>query len=246
MKNIGLVSISFRNRTAEEIIEAVKNAGLNAIEWGGDVHVPHGNVSRAEEIRALCENAGIFIPEYGSYYFIRESDPTLWEDVRNSARALGAPLIRVWGGKKSSDSLTTAEYDALVADAQRICDAAPDRTICLECHGSSITDEYHMTLQFLHDVSRQNLKMFWQPNQFRCFSYNIDALEALLPHICSVHVFSWEREKHFPLAQGRNEWAEYIKRLSTRGDIHYMLEFMHDGRIESLNETAKELKEWLK
>ena len=246
MKNIGLVSISFRNRTAEEIIQAVKEAGLNAIEWGGDVHVPHGNISRAREIKALCKNAGISIPEYGSYYFIGESEPALWESVLASARALDAPMIRVWGGKKSSDVLTCAEYDALVFDAQRICDASPDHTLCLECHGSSITDEYHTALQFLHDVSRKNLKMFWQPNQFRCFAYNIDALEALLPYIGSVHVFSWQREKHFPLAQGRNDWAEYLKRLTTRDDVHYMLEFMHDGRIESLNETAHELKEWLK
>lgn len=246
MKNIGLVSISFRNHTAEEIIGAVKEAGLNAVEWGGDLHVPHGNVSRAEEVKALCQNAGISIPEYGSYYFIGESEPALWESVLASARALDAPVIRIWGGKKSSDSLTTAEYSALVADAQRICDTAPDRTLCLECHGSSITDEYHMALQFLHDVSRQNLKMFWQPNQFRCFSYNIDALEALLPYIYSVHVFSWAREQHFPLAQGKKEWTEYLKCLSTRENIYYMLEFMHDGRIESLNETAQELKEWLK
>lgn len=246
MKNIGLVSISFRNRTAEEIIQAVKEAGLSAIEWGGDVHVPHGNVSRAEEVKALCKNADISIPEYGSYYFIGESEPELWENALASARALDTPLIRVLGGKKSSDSLTIAEYDALIADAQRICDMAPDRTLCLECHGSSITDEYHMTLQFLQDVSRKNLKMFWQPNQFRCFAYNIDALEALLPYIRSVHVFSWKREQHFPLAQGKKEWAEYIKRLNTKSNIHYMLEFMHDGRIESLSETAKELKEWLK
>lgn len=69
MKNIGLVSISFRNRTAEEIIEAVKNAGLNAIEWGGDVHVPHGNVSRARG------NTGVMRKRW--YFPFPNTDPTI-------------------------------------------------------------------------------------------------------------------------------------------------------------------------
>lgn len=245
-KNIGLVSVSFRNHTPDEIVRAVKNAGLSAIEWGGDIHVPHGNLERAKEIKALCDETEIAMPEYGSYYFLAQSNPELFNDIVQTAQILGSPLIRIWGGKKSSDTLTCAEYDALVSDAQRICDITPETTLCLECHGSSITDEYHMALQFLQDVHRKNLKMFWQPNQFRCFSYNMDALSALLPYICSVHVFSWQREKHFPLVDGKNEWKEYLRILKTKDDIHYMLEFMHDGRIESLKETAEELKEWLK
>ena len=39
----GLVSITFRKLTVEKIIELVKEAGLQGIEWGGDVHVPHDN-----------------------------------------------------------------------------------------------------------------------------------------------------------------------------------------------------------
>ena len=40
----GLCSVSFRKLTVEEIIAAVKDAGLDGIECGGDVHVPHGDV----------------------------------------------------------------------------------------------------------------------------------------------------------------------------------------------------------
>ena len=37
----------------------------------------------------------------------------------------------------------------------------------------------------------------------------------------------------------------YIELLSAN-DINYMLEFMHDDRIETLTETASTLKSWLK
>ena len=55
----GLVSISFRKHTPEEIVKACADAGLRYIEWGSDVHVPAGNEARAREVRALCASAGI-------------------------------------------------------------------------------------------------------------------------------------------------------------------------------------------
>jgi 3-dehydroshikimate dehydratase len=51
MIKTGLVSVSFRKFSPEKIIEMVKNAGLCAIEWGGDVHVPHGDVELARKVK---------------------------------------------------------------------------------------------------------------------------------------------------------------------------------------------------
>lgn len=244
MFHTGLVSISFRGNTPEELIQAAKETGITAIEWGSDVHVPAGDVACAQKVKAWCDEAGIALPEYGSYYFLGE-EPESFAGVLACARALGTSRIRIWGGKKCSDTLRTAEYAALVEDAQRICDMAPDMTVCLECHKNSVTDEYHTTLKFLRDADRKNLKMFWQPNQFRDLSYNLDALRALLPYVESVHVFSWDREQKFPLADMQEDWKQYLKILKNAGVENYMLEFMHDNALESLAETAKTLKNWL-
>ena len=54
MFHTGLVSISFRGNTAEELIQAAKETGITAIEWGSDVHVPAGDVQRAAQVKALC------------------------------------------------------------------------------------------------------------------------------------------------------------------------------------------------
>ena len=43
----GLVSVSFRPNSPEEILIAMQKAGLTCIEWGSDVHCPP---EKAEEI----------------------------------------------------------------------------------------------------------------------------------------------------------------------------------------------------
>ena len=45
----GLVSISFRKKEIKELIKAAKESGLEYIEWGGDVHIPMGNVRLARK-----------------------------------------------------------------------------------------------------------------------------------------------------------------------------------------------------
>ena len=246
MNRTGIVSISFRDKTPEEIICAAIASGLDSVEWGGDVHVPHGNKETAKRVRDLTESAGLAMPEYGSYYIIGTPEKVSFSDVLLSADTLGCEAIRVWPGMNCpSDSITNEQYRAFVEDARRICDEGKDHKICLECHPKSLTDEYHTAIQLIKDIDRENLLMFWQPNQFKPPSYNFDSLHALLPFIYSAHVFSWERDAHYPLEKGKDAWSEYINILSSR-EINYMLEFMHDNKIESLPEAARTLKGWLK
>lgn len=240
----GLVSISFRDRTPEEIAKYTAAAGLDGIEWGGDVHSPHGDTEVAATVRKITDGAGLIIPEYGSYYKIAASEPELFEKALASAKALGTGVIRVWAGAKASDNYKNDEYAAAVADAKRICALAGDITVALECHPKTLTDDYYTALAFIRDVDMPNLKMFWQPNQYRPLEYNLAAIKALLPYIVSVHVFSWVRNDKYPLAYGAEAWEKYIELLSGR-ELNYMLEFMHDGNIETLAETAATLKGWL-
>jgi sugar phosphate isomerase/epimerase len=246
MKNkTGIVSISFRKYTREEILAAASDAGLDAIEWGGDVHVPHGDLAIADEVAVKTKEAGLVTAEYGSYYSIGTSDAALFDDVLASARALGTSVIRVWPMMGVySDTLDNETYENAVADAKRICAMAPDMTIAFECHPRSLTEEYHTALQLLRDVNMPNLKMLWQPNQHRPLEYNLDAIKALLPYIVGVHVFSWKRKERLPLEEGEAQWREYISLLSEK-ELYYMLEFMHDDNIETLHHTADVLKSWL-
>ena len=86
----GLVSITFRQLSPGDIIDLVKKAGLDGIEWGGDIHVPHGDIAKAEEVYSLTRDAGLDIPAYGSYYKVGESEQEglAFNDVLISAAAL--------------------------------------------------------------------------------------------------------------------------------------------------------------
>lgn len=57
MYDLGLVSVSFRNHSAKEIIQAAKDAGLTCIEWGSDVHAPYDDKKSSEDWRTCRKNA---------------------------------------------------------------------------------------------------------------------------------------------------------------------------------------------
>ena len=53
----GLCSVTFRRCSAAEIVELATRAGLRCIEWGGDVHVPHGDL-RTAGVNRMRRNRG--------------------------------------------------------------------------------------------------------------------------------------------------------------------------------------------
>ena len=244
----GLVSISFRSLSPEEIIRIAKDAGLAAIEWGGDVHVPMGDVETAKKVGEMTRAAGLDIPEYGSYYRIGFSAPEDFAKVAACAHALNTPCIRVWAYNKNPDEIAPDTYQAIVQDARRICASVPDRLVCLECHNDTLTSNYQAALKFLRDVDCPNLQMFWQPNQYLSHEENLTACRALLPYIQRVHTFSWEGKERYPLARHASRWQEYMDILKDTPNPHMplMLEFMHDNQPQTLPETAKTLLEWIK
>ena len=77
MNKTGIVSISFRKYTKEEIASYAKASGLDCIEWGGDVHTPHGNVEEAEKTVEITHGCGLDVAEYGSYYVIGQNNKSM-------------------------------------------------------------------------------------------------------------------------------------------------------------------------
>ena len=63
---IGVASVTFRNKTISQVVEIAKNAGVEFIEWGGDVHIK--TLDDAILAKKLCDKNNIKISSYGSYY----------------------------------------------------------------------------------------------------------------------------------------------------------------------------------
>ena len=78
----GLVSITFRRLSPREIVKLVKKSGLEGIEWGGDVHVPHGDLSVAREVATMTQEEGLVVAAYGSYYRVGCEGRTMFQILK--------------------------------------------------------------------------------------------------------------------------------------------------------------------
>lgn len=249
MIKFGLVSVSFRPLSCEKIISLVKQSELDAIEWGGDIHVPHGDFEKAKYVARLMKDANIETSAYGSYYRAGTYGKNYKEEFNKAlqtAVCLGAPVIRIWAGTDSSNTISSAKREEITAECVEIADMAKEEgiSVAFECHRYTLTDDYKSSLRLIKEIDRENIQMFWQPNEGKDFEYNITALKHLLPYIKNVHVFNWPQPNvRLPLKDGSGEWKKYFEILRSDTKTHFCsLEFMPDDLSESLALEAKTMK----
>ena len=244
----GLCSITFRKLPPREIIAACVESGLQAIEWGGDIHCPHGDTAVAASLYQACNDAGIATPSYGSYF---RMDPVCAEPdfrrVLDSAHALGAKTIRVWAGARASVDMDPSYRSRLVDEVRRVASLAESAgcAIGLEYHRHTATDTNAGALRMLEDADHPAVRIYWQPREVTPVDERLEGLQNILPHLCHLHVFQWigtpiERR---PLLEAEAEWRLYAGVAATAGasDIFAHLEFVRDDSLESLREDAQAL-----
>ena len=249
----GLVSITFRKLSPAEIVALVRKAGLRGIEWGGDIHVPHGEIGRAREVRALTQEAGLRVAAYGSYYRAggSENSGLPFKRVLDTAVELGAPTIRVWPGGKGSADVSESERWAVIEDLRRIAEMAAKAgvTVSTEFHGGTLTDTNESANRLLVEVDHPNLFTCWQPHNGESTAECVDGLKGVRPRVSNIHVFHWwptSAERH-PLADGAARWAEFWRELKPLpGERFAMLEFVQNDAEESFLRDAATLREWLR
>lgn len=247
----GLVSISFRQKSWQEVLELCQQAGADAIEWGGDVHVPHGDVAIAEAVGKATREAGLKVSAYGSYYRMgfSRNEGLPFRDVVASARALGAPVIRVWAGKKGSAEFTPEEYQEMVTEAREISEFALSHGIrvALEFHRNTQTDSAEQTVRFLRDVDHSNLKTLWQPSIGLTEAQRLSELSSVMPWLEHLHVYFWEpTTERQALAEGRLRWLPFLKTVAVAGkSCPCLIEFVKEDKPEQFIEDIQALKQWI-
>jgi sugar phosphate isomerase/epimerase len=252
MIHSGLVSVTFRKLTPAEIVAAVKQAGLRGIEWGGDVHVPHGDLGTARHVRELTEQAGLEVAAYGSYYRVgqSESDGLPFERVLETALELGAPTIRVWPGTAASDATDDETRWKIVHELRRIADLAARAglTVALEYHAGTLTDTDDSASQLLVEVDHGNLYTLWQPHNGIDPAINLAGLEQVKTRVSNLHVFHWgatNRDRR-PLAEGEAVWTKYLAAITAQaGERYALLEFVAGDSLEAFQSDAAVLRRWL-
>ena len=248
----GLVSITFRALSPAQIVTLVRQTGLRGIEWGGDIHVPHGNSARAREVRELTQEAGLEVAAYGSYYRVGQSESVglSFASVLESAIELGAPTIRVWAGTVGSDTANSELRGHVAADLRRIATLASAAriSISLEFHNGTLTDTADSTTRLLEDVASPNLFTYWQPPLDRDTPGCVRDLRQILPKLTNVHVYHWRPAStdRLPLADGAERWRKFLEVADDAAcDRYAMLEFVERDAPECFLRDALTLKEWL-
>ena len=238
MNRAGLVSITFRKKTPREIVELMKRAGLSYVEWGGDVHVKPGAGSAAE-VRRMTEGEGLRTSAYGSYYRLEENEFEPWLD---EAEALGAPVIRVWAGRKGSADVDEAEREALIRTLNDCVRQAAERniTVSLEYHPNTLTDSRDSVRRLMKEST---VSFHWQPRWDWPEAERLAALNEVLPRLTCVHTFTWRHTEQgivrLPLSDGAEMWNRV---LPASANAPMLMEFVENDSDEALLRDAAWLR----
>ena len=246
MKNaytLGLVSVSFRDRTPEEILQVMRQAGLCVIEWGSDIHAPCTDTMRLAEIAALQEKYGITCCSYGTYFKFGKTPPVELEDHIRAAKVLGTDVLRLWCGRKSGAEMNAEERSALLAECRAAAQLAEQHnvTLCMECHQKTFTERAQDAVWLIAQVNSPHFKMYWQPFQWQTVRENLQNAQAIAPFATHIHVFNWKGEDKLPLAAATEEWRDYLAAFPTPRTL--LLEFMPNGTLDELAAEAAALKQ---
>lgn len=242
MSKLGLVSVSFRSLSPIEVFEAAKEAKLSCIEWGSDVHAPCNDERRLKEIKSLSESFGIECSSYGTYFRIGQNETDEILPYINAAKILGTDTLRVWCGIKGSQMYSQNELDAFYRDCHALASIAAENkvTLCMECHNDTLTDTVGSALNLMKEINSPFFKMYWQPNQHRTYEENLIYAEKIAPFAENIHIFNWLGNNKFPLIEAEEQWTQYLKKIPDSKNL--LLEFMPDGKVESLNTEADSLR----
>ncbi len=237
---LGLVSVSFRQNTPEEVLRAMKKADLSYIEWGSDVHCPP---ERAEEIAVLQKEYGIACCSYGTYFRIGMTPIEELPAYIRAAKVLGTKILRLWAGKgKEFADYSPEEKTAFIAECRNCAELAEkeDVILCMECHKGTFTDCKEGALELMKAVNSEHFRMYWQPHQNKPAEENLAYASLLAPYTYHLHVFNWKEKEKMPLEEAIPLWKQYLSHFD--GEHHLLLEFMPDGLIESLPREADALR----
>jgi sugar phosphate isomerase/epimerase len=255
----GLCSVTFRDLSRKRIVELCVRAGIQGIEWGGDVHVPDGDPAAAGDARRLCDGAGLDCASFGSYYRIghSEAEGLAFSRVLETARILGSSVIRVWAGGKEDHEADAAYFRMVVEESRRIADlaAAEQIAIAYEFHCGTLTNSNEAALRLMQATDHPNLFIYWQPPyDGDDFEYAMEGIRMLKPWIRNVHLYYWKllnpetkETDRRPLAEAEDKIAAYL-REAARKDIGQtaLIEFVRGGRPEQLIEDAVVLRRAIK
>jgi len=251
----GLCSVTLRVHSISEVAKAAAAAGLSAIEWGGDVHVPPGDAAAAAEARRCSTDLGLSIVSYGSYLFCAPGVDDQVGAVLDTVEALGTTAVRVWCPFGIEPAASAAERAAVGGAVASVAASAAARgiNVYLEFHGGTLTASASSAVVLLDQVDAPNLFCAWQPPYWAPQALDADLADLRLigPRLAHVHVYQWDPDgRRHRLADGAGTWPSRLADAMGASAAPFagraaLLEFVTADDPTALAADAATLRSWL-
>lgn len=242
---LGLCSVTFRKKSAAKVIEIAKKAGIGYIEWGGDIHVK--NTEEARLVKSVCDNEGIKISSYGSYFNSADYDEEKWCNICRITKKMNASSVRIWLGKKNSEETNNEEYCQLLKNTKRMCDIAASYglLVCPECHDNTFNNNTDAILRFKKDLQKENFRTYFQSRYFR-MEYDLDRIDRTFDFTENVHISyrDLKREQRFR-KKDKNYLDTLLKKLNEKKfDGIVMVEFVSGDSEKAFYKDIEKLRSY--
>ncbi len=240
---LGLCSVTFRKKSAAQVVLIAKKAGVGYIEWGGDIHVK--TTEEARIVKSICDNEGIKISSYGSYFNSAEYDEEKWTQICEIASVMSASSIRIWLGKKDSEETSDSEYKTLLENTKKMCDIAKKYSllVCPECHDNTFNNNTDAFLRIKNDLKKDNFKTYFQSRYCR-MEYDLDRIDRTFDSIENVHVSYRDLKKEQKFKKKDKYYIDkLLEKLANKGfDGIVMVEFVDFNSEAVLCKDVKKLR----
>ncbi|MBQ2889041.1 MAG: sugar phosphate isomerase/epimerase [Clostridia bacterium] len=241
---IGMTSLTFRNEDIETVFNYAHKAGIEGIEWGvSDKHIVAGDEKRTQLVKKLSKKYKIDIFSLGSY--CRMTDFEECVQTLETAKMLGAPIIRVWAGGKSSCDCDKEYYNLIVDNTKKMAQLAIEFSIklCFEYHPNTLTDNPDEAVKLVQEINEKNVGLYWQPQGYLSYEENLAAFKKVKPYVFkNIHLNNYSAEKGYcylsDIYENLNGYFENEK----DSDYNFLVEFVKDASLNSLISDVNTVK----
>ena len=239
-----MTSLTLGNESIVNVIRIAKEAGINGIEWGvSDTHMRLRDEKRAEEIKNVSVKYGIEIFSLGSYCYMESKEEC--DNTLETAVLLGAPIIRIWAGKKSPCECDTDYKSRIVSNAIYMSEQASKHNIVLgfEYHPNTLTETCDDALSLIKSINKENVGLYWQPQHNLLTEENFRDRNRVLPYcVGHIHIQNYAPEYGYEkLSLIEDNLNRYFGDIN-KDDYRVMIEFVKDGSTENLFDDVSSLK----
>lgn len=237
---IGFTTVTFRDKSIEQIFEISNQNNIKLIEWGGDKHLPFDDDIVLNKVIDLSKKYCMCNYSYGSYYRVGDNDFEKFEKICQVVQKIGGKVIRIWLGRKGSLFTSKSQFATMAQEAKQLCEIAQKYNLIVasEFHQKTFNDCGKSSLKMLKEVNMPNFKTYWQPlgNEKK----DLSNLKLVIDHVVVAHVFNWKNfDERYDFSFKNERWAKFFEVLKTNANVAFIMEFVKD---DSPQQFAKDYK----